>query len=120
MYTVSPSKGDKFYLHVLLNHVRGPTSWEYLPTLDGISIPTFKQSAQEQDYPSTSSTTETNFTNKLLRDLNGILLFHRKQISDFDLPTLPLHDHEDNVTPRIIQEQLSFHISHQDLDDVGN
>ncbi|XP_019416779.1 PREDICTED: uncharacterized protein LOC109328006 [Lupinus angustifolius] len=26
MYTVSPSEADKFYLRVLLNHVRGPTS----------------------------------------------------------------------------------------------
>ncbi|KAF1858687.1 hypothetical protein Lal_00044720 [Lupinus albus] len=170
MYTVSPSEGDKFYLRVLLNHVRCPTSWEDLLTVDGTCIPTFKQLAQEregddnirqcldeasnlrtlvalrrlfvtilvfcdptdvrslweefesymvEDYPSTSSTTETNFTNKLLRDLNDILLLHGKQILDFDLPTLPLHDPEDNATPRIIQEQLSFHISHQDLDDVG-
>ncbi|XP_019413906.1 PREDICTED: uncharacterized protein LOC109325794 [Lupinus angustifolius] len=173
MYTVSPSEGDKFYLRVLLNHVRGPTSWESLLTVNGTCFPTFKQSAQErgflegddsirqclleasnlrtpialrrlfvtilvfceptdvkslweefesymvEDYPSTSSTIRTNFTNKLLRDLNDLLLLHGKQISDFDLPALPLHDLEDNVIPRIIEEQLSFHISHQDLDDVG-
>ncbi|KAF1854814.1 hypothetical protein Lal_00026526 [Lupinus albus] len=172
MYTVSPSEGDKFYLRVLLNHVRGPTSWEDLLTVNGTCFPTFKQSAQErgllegddsirqclveasnlrtpialrrlfvtilvfcepthvrslweefesymvEDYPSTSSSTATNFRNKLLRDLNDILLLHGKQTSDFDLPPLPLHDPEDNVIPRIIQEQLSFQISHQDLDDV--
>ncbi|KAF1894017.1 hypothetical protein Lal_00003933 [Lupinus albus] len=81
MYTISPSEGDKFYLRVLLNHVRGPTSWEDLLTVDGTCFPTFKQSTRErvfceptdvrslwegfesymsEDYPSTSSTTETN------------------------------------------------------------
>ncbi|KAF1879816.1 hypothetical protein Lal_00039688 [Lupinus albus] len=65
------------------------------------------------------STTETNFTNKLIRDLNDILLLHGKQISDFELPTLLLYDLEDNVTPINIQEQLSLNISHQDLEDVG-
>ncbi|KAE9612436.1 hypothetical protein Lalb_Chr06g0173051 [Lupinus albus] len=48
MYTVSPSEGDKFYLRVLLNHVRGPTSWEDLLTVNGTCFPTFKQSAQER------------------------------------------------------------------------
>ncbi|CAL0312721.1 unnamed protein product [Lupinus luteus] len=173
IYTVSPSEGDKFYLRVLLNHVRGPTSWEYLLTVNGTCFHTFKQSAQErgflegddsvrqclieasnlrtpialrrlfvtilvfcdptdvrslweefknymvEDYPSTSCTTRNNFTNQLLRDLNDLLLLHGKQISDFDLPTVPLQAAEDNVVPRIIDEQLSFHISHEDLDAVG-
>ncbi|KAF1876600.1 hypothetical protein Lal_00021158 [Lupinus albus] len=61
------------------------------------------ESYMVEDYPSTSSTTGTNFKNKLRRDLNDILLLHGKQISDFDLPPLPLDDPEDNVTPRIIQ-----------------
>ena len=42
MYTVSPSEGEKFYLRVLLSHLRGPTGWEYLLTVNGTSFPIFK------------------------------------------------------------------------------
>ncbi|KAF1879812.1 hypothetical protein Lal_00039684 [Lupinus albus] len=134
MYTVSPSEGDKFYLCVFLNHVRGPTSWEDLLTVDGTCVPTFKQSDKERasnlrtpialrrlfvtilvfcestDVRSLweDSIAETNFTNKLIRYVNDILLLHGKQISYFDLPTLPLNDPKDNVTRRIIQEQLGI------------
>jgi len=30
IYIVSPSKVDKFFLRILLSHIRGPTSWKYL------------------------------------------------------------------------------------------
>ncbi|CAK8574627.1 unnamed protein product [Lathyrus sativus] len=35
IYTVSPLEGENFYLRVLLSHVIGPTSWEYLLTNNG-------------------------------------------------------------------------------------
>ncbi|XP_062014500.1 uncharacterized protein LOC133731039 [Rosa rugosa] len=48
IYTVSPSEGEKFYLRVLLNHVRGPTSYEDLRTVDGILQPTFKKAVEKR------------------------------------------------------------------------
>ncbi|XP_058746222.1 uncharacterized protein LOC131619101 [Vicia villosa] len=48
IYTVSPSEGDKFYLRLLLSHVRCPTSWEYLLTNNGIPFNTFKKSAEDR------------------------------------------------------------------------
>ena len=39
-----------------------------------------------EDYPSTSVTTETCHTNKLLNDLEALLLQHGKHITEYDLP----------------------------------
>ena len=39
-----------------------------------------------EDYPSTSVTTETHCTNKLLNDLEALLLQHGKHIIEYDLP----------------------------------
>ncbi|KAI5402370.1 hypothetical protein KIW84_050113 [Lathyrus oleraceus] len=50
IYTVSPSEGDKFYLQLLLSHVIGPTSWEYLLTNNGMTFSTFKKSAEDRGF----------------------------------------------------------------------
>ena len=46
IYTVSPFDGEKFNLRVLLNHVKGPTRFDDLLTVNGITYPTFKQAAE--------------------------------------------------------------------------
>ncbi|KAI5399295.1 hypothetical protein KIW84_064601 [Lathyrus oleraceus] len=50
IYTVSPSEGDKFYLRLLLSHVTGLTSWEYLLTNNGMTFSTFKKSAEDRGF----------------------------------------------------------------------
>ncbi|XP_050915146.1 uncharacterized protein LOC127130124 [Lathyrus oleraceus] len=50
IYTVSPSEGDKFYLRLLLSHVTGQTSWEYLLTNNGMTFSTFKKSAEDRGF----------------------------------------------------------------------
>ncbi|KAL6137900.1 hypothetical protein ACLB2K_063189 [Fragaria x ananassa] len=47
-YSVSPSESEKFYLRVLLNHVRGPESFLDLLTVNGALQPTFKQVAENR------------------------------------------------------------------------
>ncbi|XP_050896077.1 uncharacterized protein LOC127102785 [Lathyrus oleraceus] len=47
IYTVSPSEGEKFYLRVLLSHLRGPTSWECLLTHNGACFFTFKKAVED-------------------------------------------------------------------------
>ncbi|XP_073033758.1 uncharacterized protein [Primulina eburnea] len=46
VYVVSSSEGERFYLRILLNHVRGPTSFEHLLTVNGVTYSIFKDSAQ--------------------------------------------------------------------------
>ncbi|UYV71022.1 hypothetical protein LAZ67_8001449 [Cordylochernes scorpioides] len=46
MYTVSVSDQERYFLRILLLHVKGATSFEYLRTVDGILHSTFKKAAQ--------------------------------------------------------------------------
>ncbi|KAK8935753.1 hypothetical protein KSP39_PZI013236 [Platanthera zijinensis] len=46
MYSVHPSEGERFYLRILLNHIRGPSSFEHLLTVDNITYSTFKEAAE--------------------------------------------------------------------------
>ncbi|KAB2637010.1 hypothetical protein D8674_027544 [Pyrus ussuriensis x Pyrus communis] len=48
IYAVSPAEGEKFYLRIILNHVRGPTSFTNLRTINGVLHPTFKQAAEQR------------------------------------------------------------------------
>ncbi|KAB2620482.1 hypothetical protein D8674_043012 [Pyrus ussuriensis x Pyrus communis] len=48
IYAVSPAEGEKFYLRILLNHVRGPTSFTNLRTVNGVLHPTFKQAVEQR------------------------------------------------------------------------
>ncbi|KAB2602049.1 hypothetical protein D8674_003054 [Pyrus ussuriensis x Pyrus communis] len=48
IYAVSPAECEKFYLRILLNHVRGPTSFTNLRTVNGVLHPTFKQAAEQR------------------------------------------------------------------------
>ncbi|XP_072069493.1 uncharacterized protein [Arachis hypogaea] len=67
------------------------------------------------DYPSTSTTTCHGLTNRLLRDLNDILLQHEKYIVQYDLPALTSDNDNDNLMPRIIQEEMSIEVPRDDL-----
>ena len=42
-----PSEGEKFYLRVLLNHVRGPTSFTSIRTVRGVVSPIFRECCEK-------------------------------------------------------------------------
>jgi len=42
MYYAHPTSGEHYYLRMLLNCVKGATSYEHLRTVDGIEHDTFK------------------------------------------------------------------------------
>lgn len=45
IYLVYPVEEEIFSMRMLLNHVRGPLSFEHLRTVDGITYQTFKDAA---------------------------------------------------------------------------
>ncbi|XP_077222124.1 uncharacterized protein LOC143855967 [Tasmannia lanceolata] len=68
---VNPFEGDTYYLRLLLNHIRGATSFTSLLTVDGNLCTTFKEAAQK---------------NGLLEDDNDIL-FCLQEASTFTMPS---------------------------------
>jgi len=52
----NPSEGERYYLRVLLNHVRGPTSFEDLKTVAGILCSTFRESCEKRGLIETDNT----------------------------------------------------------------
>ncbi|CAL8991776.1 unnamed protein product [Prunus brigantina] len=167
IYTVSPAEGEKFYLRILLNHVRGATSFLNLMTVGGILQPTFKEAAEQQgllegddsirqclleastirmpsalrrlfvtilvycepvgvrtlwdefypcmieDYVFPSNLGCNVVVNRLLRDLNTLLVQFNKNIKDFDLPQMTTE--VVSAMPRCIEDELSIGISQEDL-----
>jgi len=71
-----------------------------------------------EDYPSTRTTMGSTLTNMLLRDLNDLLIQHEKQITNYDLPTISLEDTENNLVPRVMQEELLVQVPNEDLECV--
>ncbi|XP_042474831.1 ATP-dependent DNA helicase PIF1-like [Macadamia integrifolia] len=46
--SANPSEGERFYLRLLLNHIRGPTSFRDLMCIDGIKCSSFKEAAKKR------------------------------------------------------------------------
>ncbi|XP_011858582.1 PREDICTED: uncharacterized protein LOC105556120, partial [Vollenhovia emeryi] len=47
IYTIHPKQTECFYLRMLLHHVRGPTSFENIRTVNGVVKSTFQDACQE-------------------------------------------------------------------------
>ena len=45
MYNVSPGAVERYHLRILLLHVRGATSFNYLKTVNSIILPSFKEAS---------------------------------------------------------------------------
>ena len=46
--SINPAEGEHYYLRVLLNHVGGATSFEYLRTVDSVIVLTFREAAERR------------------------------------------------------------------------
>ncbi|XP_024168009.1 ATP-dependent DNA helicase PIF1-like [Rosa chinensis] len=71
-----------------------------------------------EDYPSSSTTDNTHITNRLLRDLNGLLVQHSKSISHYDLPEMTEDRGANSTLPRVIEDEVSVIIPQEDCDAV--
>nr|GEV57667.1 hypothetical protein [Tanacetum cinerariifolium] len=48
MVFTNPAEGERFYLRMLLQHVKGPTGFDYLYTVDDVLYTTFRKAALEK------------------------------------------------------------------------
>ena len=57
-----PAKGERYYLRVLLNHVRGATSFEHLRSQRGTTYATFKDASEALGYVDTNKSLDDCLT----------------------------------------------------------
>nr|GEZ40520.1 hypothetical protein [Tanacetum cinerariifolium] len=103
MVSANPVKGEQFYLRVLLQHVKGPTGFDYLYTVNDVLYTTFRKAALEreliksddyihaclQDYNLNCASAE-QVQNTVLTDISVILQSMGRILSDFDLPNITM------------------------------
>lgn len=83
LIVANPAEGERYYLHLLLSYVRGPTCFEDLYTTNGVLHSTFRQAALERGLiekdnslsPCLSEASVFQFPNALRRLFATILIF---------------------------------------------
>ncbi|GJW67041.1 ATP-dependent DNA helicase PIF1-like protein [Tanacetum coccineum] len=73
MVSANPAEGERFYLRVLLQHVKGPTRFDYLYTVNDVLYTTFRRAALERG---------------LIKSDDYMHACLCKILSDFDLPNI--------------------------------
>lgn len=62
MVYANPAEGERFYLRVLLNHVRGATSYKHLKTVRGVEHPTFRDACEHIGLVETDASIDKTLT----------------------------------------------------------
>ncbi|CAG8568872.1 6587_t:CDS:2 [Racocetra fulgida] len=141
LYTAHPIEEERFFLRLLLHHIRGATSFNNLKFVDGYQCDTFKESEQrrgllEDDrslheylWNENFSFMSENFTrtgipegqlriNAVLKHVNRFLHQHAKDISDYDLPQITFDTGNDDLS-ELIHEELSISVLPEDLEKIS-
>ncbi|XP_014204683.1 uncharacterized protein LOC106636701 [Copidosoma floridanum] len=81
VYAIHPTQSEFFHLRMLLQYVRGPTSFEYLKTVDGVTYTTFKAACyalglleNDDQWKNTLADAALSDNPSKLRDLFAIIL----------------------------------------------
>ncbi|AQK76511.1 hypothetical protein ZEAMMB73_Zm00001d018583 [Zea mays] len=61
-----PAEGERYYLRVLLNHVTGAASYVDLSTVDGVTLPTFREAAERRGLLESDNTLDECLTERAL------------------------------------------------------
>ncbi|PWZ20060.1 ATP-dependent DNA helicase pif1 [Zea mays] len=68
-----PAEGERYYLRVLLNHVTGATSYVDLRTVDGVTLPTFREAAERRGLLESDNTLDECLTERALFQMPSAL-----------------------------------------------
>ncbi|PWZ40263.1 ATP-dependent DNA helicase PIF1 [Zea mays] len=68
-----PAEGERYYLRVLLNHVTGATSYVDLSTIDGVTLPTFREAAERRGLLESDNTLDDCLTERALFQMPSAL-----------------------------------------------
>ncbi|PWZ57558.1 ATP-dependent DNA helicase PIF1 [Zea mays] len=68
-----PAEGERYYLRVLLNHVTGATSYVDLRTIDGVTLPTFREAAERRGLLESDNTLDDCLTERALFQMPSAL-----------------------------------------------
>jgi ATP-dependent DNA helicase PIF1 len=68
-----PSEGEHFYLRLLLNHVTSATSYADLRTVDGDTLPSFREAAQRRGLLEADNTIDECLNEAALYQMPSVL-----------------------------------------------
>ncbi|PWZ33301.1 ATP-dependent DNA helicase PIF1 [Zea mays] len=68
-----PAEGERYYLRVLLNHVTCATSYVDLRTVDGVTLPTFREAAERRGLLESDNTLDECLTERALFQMPSAL-----------------------------------------------
>ncbi|ONM24697.1 hypothetical protein ZEAMMB73_Zm00001d006675 [Zea mays] len=68
-----PAEGERYYLRVLLNHVTGATSYVDLRTIDGVTLPIFREAAERRGLLESDNTLDDCLTEHALFQMPSTL-----------------------------------------------
>ncbi|GJZ81677.1 helicase-like protein [Tanacetum coccineum] len=122
------NKRERFYLRVLLQHVKGPTSFDYLYTINDVLYTTFRRVDLERgliksdDYihASLRESSTHKLPDPLIRLFTTLLILCdvedvRKSLSDFDLPNITADVRLYVFRFREVHEELSIVVKVDDI-----
>ncbi|KAG7960213.1 hypothetical protein I3843_10G112200 [Carya illinoinensis] len=104
-WTPNPFEGERYYMRILLNHIRGPLSFEDLRTVDG-------------SRGSNISSTEDSILNvrmQILRSISFTLESMGKYINSFHLLDDDICFGEDQLESREIDDELAVEILEEEI-----
>ncbi|ONM01415.1 hypothetical protein ZEAMMB73_Zm00001d030709 [Zea mays] len=117
-----PSEGERFYLRLLLNHVTGATSYVDLRTVDGDTLPSFREAAQRRGLLEADNTIDECLNEaalyqmpSALRRLFATILSMGKDIKTFPLPAIIDRYDDSQGIDREIYEEESIEATTEDV-----
>ncbi|KAG6726965.1 hypothetical protein I3842_02G107600 [Carya illinoinensis] len=143
--TANPFEGKRYYLRILLNHVRGPLLFDDLKIVDGAVIPTFREAATmhdlrrlfatilvycnptnprelwerfEQDMSDDFKSTEDSISNvrtQVLKSISFTIESMGKDINSYHLLDDDICFDEEEFQSREIDDELAVEIPEEDI-----